>query len=148
MGITTIVLCTEYIDKLIKSDQELNKFLTVNRIKCESLFDTELLISESRFLIKNSEKYKILRDELRIKSLKKSDTIKRISDDEGKILLICNNMNKMSPIIYLMIENLRDGISLEEEKERLNLIYIEKSREHISDVHADKIIEYYNKLRS
>jgi hypothetical protein len=107
--IKKIIVCTEYIDKDILRDETLSKFILDSDIELTLVFDTDLLIDKTKNIIKGTSTFKEIRDDLRIKQLRRSDVFKKCSDDGRNTLLVCNKMNKMSPVFYLLIEKERIG---------------------------------------
>jgi len=109
-GIKKILICTEYIDKDIIKNELLFKFIQDSNIELSWVFDTDLLIDKTKNIVKGTSHFKEIRDDLRLKQLKCSDVFKKCSDDVCKnTLLVCNKMNKMSPVFYLLIEKARSG---------------------------------------
>lgn len=146
--IKTILLCTEYIDLEVLRNKEAAEFILKNKIKLNVLFDTQKLIHETRLLMKGTEIYKSVRDDLRRDTLKRSDLLKRISDiGDERIVLICNHLNKMSPIIYLMLENYRRTGPIEY-KQKLSEIYIKRIGHAESESVSEKTLNYFKTLMS
>ena len=109
-GIKRILVCTEYIDKDIIKDVNLFKFIRDADIELLWVFDTDLLISKTKNVMKGTPSFKEIRDALRLKQLSCSDIFRRCSTDGQKnTLLVCNKMNKMSPVFYLLIENAKSA---------------------------------------
>lgn len=108
-NIKKIIVCTEYIDKDIINDEFLFKYILDSRIELIWVFDTELLIDKTKNIVKGTSLFKEIRDQLRIKQLRRSDVFKKCSEDDCNTLLVCNKMNKMSPVFYLLIEKERSG---------------------------------------
>lgn len=107
--IKRILICAEYIDGEILKNESLCRFLSTSRISIDWVFDTQRLIHETRFKMKGTEEFNKIRNELRCNSIKTTKIFKDLADFEGNILLVCNKMNKMSPVFCLLIENLKLG---------------------------------------
>jgi hypothetical protein len=82
-----------------------------NDIGMDVIFDTKNLIYQTRFKIKGTEEFSKIRDELRAQAIKTTPILKNLANFEGNILLVCNKMNKMSPVFCLIIENIKNNRS-------------------------------------
>lgn len=143
-GIKRILICTEYIDREIMKNESLCRFLTASRISIDWVFDTERLIHETRFKMKGTEEFNKIRDGLRCNSIKNTRIFKELADFNGNVLLVCNKMNKMSPVFCLLIENLKTGIS--------SHFILDSLPENTKGLEMEnrtlKIIDCYNMLKS
>lgn len=109
-SIKKIVLCTEYIDLILMKNQKLAEFILYHDISFEPIFDTNRLILEANHLKKGTIDHKNLRNEIRYSILRDGKILRVISEyKDGNILLVCNKINKMSPVICLLIEKFRNG---------------------------------------
>jgi hypothetical protein len=59
--------------------------------------------------MKGTEEFNEIRNELRCQSIKNTKVFKELAEFKGNILLVCNKMNKMSPVFCLLIENIKSG---------------------------------------
>lgn len=143
-SIKRILICTEYIDSEIMKNESLCRFLSVSRISIDWVFDTQKLIHETRFKMKGTEEFNKIRNELRCHSVKTTRIFKDLANFNGNILLVCNKMNKMSPVFCLLIENLKS--------ERSSNYILDSLPESAKGVESEnrtlKILECYNMLKS
>jgi len=141
--IRRILICTEYIETEILKDESLCKFLTTSNISIDWVFDTERLIRETRFKMKGTQDFNRIRDELRCVAIKTTPIFKELSQFNGNILLVCNKMNKMSPVFCLLIENLKSNRS-----PSFILDSLPESKKSIeSELRRARILECYNILK-
>lgn len=110
-----IIICTEFIYSDIKNNGSLMHLNNLGIVSIKEMFNTNLLnelIGKNK-LIKNSNEYKIFRNELRFETLTKTNIIKEISEYDENILLVCNNCNKMSPSLAKLINEIRYNESID-----------------------------------
>lgn len=125
-------------------NESLCRFLSVSRISIDWVFDTQRLIHETRFKMKGTEEFNKIRDELRCHSIKTTRIFKDLADFNGNVLLVCNKMNKMSPVFCLLIENLKTGTS-----SHFILDALPESTKGVeSENRTLKILDCYNMLKS
>lgn len=142
--IKRILICTEYIDGEIIKNESLCRFLSASRISIDWVFDTQRLIHETRFKMKGTEEFNKIRNALRCNSIKTTRIFKDLADFNGNILLVCNKMNKMSPVFCLLIENLKTERSSNYILDSLP----ESSKDETSKIRTTRILECYNMLKS
>lgn len=144
--IKLIIVCTENLETELMKNEDLFKFLNKEKISIDWMFNSEILLQETRFIREGTRSYKEKKDELRIKQLRESDLFRKIADSSDiNILLVCKRMNKMSPVIYLLIENWRSSKSAEQLIGDIpGMIETEKTPANRLNV----ILDYYNILKS
>lgn len=141
--IKRILVCTEYIDTEIMKNEPLCKFLSSSKISIDWVFDTQKLIHETRFKMKGTTEFNKIRDELRCHAVKNTRIFKDLAEFNGNILLVCNKMNKMSPVFCLLIENIKTNKSSNYILDSLP----ETNKNQTSKNRITNILDCYNMLR-
>lgn len=94
--------------------------------------------------MKGTEEFNKIRNELRCHSVKTTRIFKDLANFNGNILLVCNKMNKMSPVFCLLIENLKAERSSNYILDSLP----ESPKSETSKIRTTRILECYNMLKS